>query len=43
MVPEAFAATADAYIAKTQQDGPEVATRKASQMALDAYGRRCPS
>ena len=41
-LPEAFAAAADAYIAKTQQDGPEVATRKASQMALDAYGPALP-
>lgn len=30
------------YIAKTQQEGPEVASRKASQMALDAYGPHLP-
>jgi transketolase len=41
-LPEDFTAVADAYIAKVQQDGPEVATRKASQMALDAYGPHLP-
>ncbi|HEY2346131.1 MAG TPA: transketolase [Xanthomonadaceae bacterium] len=41
-LPEGFAAAADAYIAKMQADGPEVATRKASQMALDAYGPHLP-
>ena len=33
---------ANAYIKKTQADGPEVASRKASQMALDAYGPKLP-
>jgi transketolase len=41
-LPAGFAAAADAYIAKVQQDGPEVATRKASQMALDAFGPLLP-
>jgi transketolase len=41
-LPSDFADAADAYIAKVQQDGPEVATRKASQMALDAYGPHLP-
>ncbi len=41
-LPAGFAAAADAYIAKVQTDGPEVATRKASQMALDAYGPLLP-
>ncbi|MEO7478169.1 MAG: transketolase, partial [Lysobacteraceae bacterium] len=41
-LPEGFAAAADAYIAKTQLEGPEVATRKASLMALDAYGPHLP-
>jgi transketolase len=41
-LPDDFADIADAYIAKVQKDGPEVATRKASQMALDAYGPHLP-
>jgi transketolase len=41
-LPEDFADTADAYIAKLQADGPNVASRKASQMALDAYGPLLP-
>ena len=41
-LPEGFTAAADAYIAKTQLEGPEVATRKASLMALDAYGPHLP-
>ena len=41
-LPADFNDAADAYIAKVQQDGPEVATRKASQMALDAYGPHLP-
>src|SRR5699024_581327 len=32
----------NAYIAKTQKEGPEVASRKASQMALNAYGPSLP-
>ncbi len=41
-LPADFAEVADAYIAKMQLEGPEVATRKASQMALDAYGPHLP-
>lgn len=37
-LPEDFATHADAWIAKLQSEGPVVASRKASQMALDAYG-----
>ncbi|UGB45028.1 transketolase [Frateuria edaphi] len=33
---------ARAYIAKMQSEGPEVASRKASQMALDAFGPLLP-
>jgi transketolase len=33
---------ASAYIAKLQADGPAVASRKASQMALDAFGPKLP-
>jgi transketolase len=33
---------AQAYIAKLQAEGPEVASRKASQMALDAFGPLLP-
>ncbi|MGA9334082.1 MAG: transketolase [Rudaea sp.] len=33
---------AQAYIAKVQADGPQVASRKASQMALNAYGPLLP-
>jgi transketolase len=33
---------ADAYIRKLQADGPTVASRKASQMALDAFGPKLP-
>jgi transketolase len=33
---------AQAYIAKMQSEGPEVASRKASQMALDAFGPLLP-
>lgn len=31
-----------AYVAKMQSDGPDVASRKASQMALDAFGPLLP-
>lgn len=41
-LPAAFAAAADAWIAKLQAEGPVVASRKASQMALDAYGPLLP-
>ena len=41
-LPEDFAAAADAFAAKLQADGPSVASRKASQMALDAYGPLLP-
>lgn len=41
-LPADFADAADAYIAKMQLEGPEVATRKASQMTLDAYGPHLP-
>jgi transketolase len=41
-LPAGFADAADAYIAKLQADGPSVASRKASQMALDAYGPLLP-
>ena len=41
-LPADFDAKANAYIAKLQADGPVVASRKASQMALDAYGPLLP-
>ena len=41
-LPEDFAASADAWIAKLQAEGPAVASRKASQMALDAFGPLLP-
>ncbi len=41
-LPEGFSDDADAYIAKLQAEGPSVASRKASQMALDAYGPLLP-
>ena len=41
-LPEGFAEAARAYAAKLQQDGPVVASRKASQMALDAFGPLLP-
>jgi transketolase len=41
-LPGDFAAKAGAYIAKLQADGPVVASRKASQMALDAFGPLLP-
>ncbi|HET9032203.1 MAG TPA: transketolase, partial [Dokdonella sp.] len=41
-LPEGFAASADAWIAKLQSEGPAVASRKASQMALDAFGPQLP-
>ena len=41
-LPDAFATVAEAYIARLQAEGPVVASRKASQMALDAYGPMLP-
>ena len=41
-LPADFADAARAYAAKLQQDGPVVASRKASQMALDAFGPLLP-
>jgi transketolase len=41
-LPDNWAADADAYIAKLQAEGPVVASRKASQMALEAYGPLLP-
>jgi len=41
-LPDEFAVAADAWIAKLQAEGPVVASRKASQMALDAYGPLLP-
>ncbi|MGO4552550.1 transketolase [Lysobacter sp. 2RAF19] len=41
-LPDNWASAADAYIAKLQAEGPVVASRKASQMALEAYGPLLP-
>src|SRR3546814_707991 len=41
-LPEDFAASADAYVAKLQADGPKVASRKASQMAIEAFAPLLP-
>jgi transketolase len=41
-LPADFANKAGAYIAKLQAEGPVVASRKASQMALDAFGPLLP-
>lgn len=41
-LPVDFAAHADEYIAKLQAEGPKVASRKASQMAIEAYAPRLP-
>ncbi|MGY1519374.1 transketolase [Luteimonas sp. A482] len=41
-LPQGFAAAADAYIAKLQADGPVVASRKASQMAIEAFAPLLP-
>ncbi len=41
-LPADWAAHADAYVAKLQAEGPVVASRKASQMALDAFGPKLP-
>ena len=41
-LPQDFAAAADAYIARLQADGPVVASRKASQLAIEAYAPLLP-
>jgi transketolase len=41
-LPADWSDKAQAYIAKMQSEGPEVASRKASQMALDAFGPLLP-
>ncbi|MCW9029387.1 MAG: thiamine pyrophosphate-dependent enzyme, partial [Kangiella sp.] len=41
-LPEDFAEQAQAYIAKLQEEGPVVASRKASQMAINAYAPLLP-
>ena len=41
-LPADFAAHADAYALKLQAEGPVVASRKASQMTLDAFGPKLP-
>ena len=41
-LPNGFDAEADAYIAKLQQEGPVVASRKASQMAIEAFAPHLP-
>jgi transketolase len=41
-LPSGWNAAADAYIARLQADGPTIASRKASQMALDAFGPLLP-
>ena len=41
-LPETFADDADAYIAKLQAEGPVVASRKASQMAIEAFAPLLP-
>ncbi|MDQ3206486.1 MAG: transketolase [Pseudomonadota bacterium] len=41
-LPERFVEAADAYIAKLQADGPSIASRKASQMAIEAFAPQLP-
>jgi transketolase len=41
-LPADFAANADAYIAKLQAEGPVVASRKASQMAIETFAPLLP-
>lgn len=41
-LPADFAAKANAYIAQCQAESKDVATRKASQLCLDAYGAMLP-
>jgi len=42
VLPETFSADADAYIAKLQSEGPFVASRKASQMAIETFAPLLP-
>ena len=42
ILPDTFADDADAYIAKLQSEGPVVASRKASQMAIEAFAPLLP-
>src|SRR4029453_11920267 len=41
-LPAEFLAEADAYIARLQAEGPTVASRKASQMAIEAFAPLLP-
>ncbi len=41
-LPADFAAQAEAYVAKLQAEGPVVASRKASQMAIEAFAPHLP-
>ncbi|HZV22517.1 MAG TPA: transketolase [Luteimonas sp.] len=41
-LPDEFYRASDAYIAKLQAEGPVVASRKASQMAIEAYAPHLP-
>ncbi len=41
-LPEGFAQAADAYIARLQSEGPTVASRKASQMAIETFAPLLP-
>ena len=41
-LPADFAAVADAYISKLQAEGPVVASRKASQMAIEMFAPQLP-
>ena len=41
-LPEDFAATARDYVAKLQAEPAKIASRKASQNALNAYGPHLP-
>ncbi|MCS3747241.1 transketolase [Xanthomonas arboricola] len=41
-LPEDFIAQADAYIAKAQEDGQTIASRKASQLAIEAFAPLLP-
>jgi transketolase len=41
-LPSGFATVADAYVAKLQAEGPVVASRKASQMAIEAFAPHLP-
>src|SRR5690606_36331624 len=41
-LPEGFAADADAYVARLQEECKVVASRKASQMAIEAYAPLLP-